>query len=395
MENIILKPGRERSLLRHHPWVFSGAIARIEGEPSSGATVAVRAADGSLLGQGAYSPASQIRVRMWNFAPEAAPDCDFFRRRLHAALALRDLFPLPQTGDGWRLVHAEADGLPGLVVDRYGDTLVLQAGSAGVEYWKETIADLLLELTPCRGIIERSDGDNRLREGLDSRIAPLRGEPAGCLTLHEHGLAFQADLFQGHKTGFYLDQRDNRALVRTLAAGREVLDCFCYSGGFAINCLAGGAASVLAVDSSAEALQLAEANRAANSLPAERLQLEQADVFQHLRRLRDGGRSFGLIILDPPKFAATAAQAERAARGYKDINLLACKLLAPGGLLATFSCSGGIDPNFFQKIVASAAADAGLDLTLLRRLGPGPDHPIALACPESDYLKGLLCLRPR
>ncbi|OQX19796.1 MAG: 23S rRNA methyltransferase [Desulfobulbaceae bacterium A2] len=393
MENIILKPGRERSLLRHHPWVFSGAIARIEGEPASGATVAVRASDRTLLGHGAFSPASQIRARMWNFALDPPPDTDFFRRRLRAALALRDIFPLQQATDAWRLVHAEADGLPGLVVDRYGDTLVLQAGSAGAEYWKERIAELLLELTDCRGIVERSDGDSRLREGLEPRIAPLRGTPAGRLTLQEHGLAFQVDLFQGHKTGFYLDQRDNRALVRTLAADRAVLDCFCYSGGFAVNALAGGARSVLAVDSSAEALQLAAANLAANGLPAERLQLQQADVFQHLRRLRDGDRRFDMIILDPPKFAPTAAQAEQAARGYKDINLLACKLLAPGGLLATFSCSGGIDPNLFQKIVASAAGDAGVPLSLLRRLGPGPDHPVALACPETDYLKGLLCLR--
>lgn len=393
MTQVILKAGRERSLLRRHPWIFSGAVARLDGEPDSGATVAVRAADGALLGHGAWSPASQIRVRLWNFAPDPPPDRDFFRRRLSQALRLRRLFQPEGESNGWRLVHAEADGLPGLVVDRYDDILVVQAGSAGAEFWKETIVDLLGELTGCRVMIERSDGDGRLREGLPPRIAPLRGEPTARGLLREHGLAFAVDLLQGHKTGFYLDQRNNRLLIRTVSADRNVLDCFCYSGGFALNALAGGARSVLALDSSAEALELAEANRRHNDLPADRLELHQGDVFQLLRRLRDQDRNFDCIVLDPPKFAPTAAQAEKAARGYKDINLLACKLLAPGGLLATFSCSGGIDPNLFQKIVATAAADAGVDLTLLRRLGPGPDHPVALACPESDYLKGLLCLR--
>jgi 23S rRNA (cytosine1962-C5)-methyltransferase len=290
-----------------------------------------------------------------------------------------------------RLIHAESDGLPGLVVDRYADTLVAQFLSAGAESWRETLSDLLVELTGLQDLYERSDVDVRELEGLPVRTGALRGNPPEKLTITENGLKFSVDLAAGHKTGFYLDQRPNRLRVRTLAKGREVLDCFCYTGGFTVNALAGGAKSVLSVDSSAQALSLARENLTLNGLPLERVEFRQEDVFFVLRFLRDSGRSFDLVVLDPPKFAPTAAQAEKAARGYKDINLLAFKLLRPGGFLATFSCSGGVDAALFQKIVASAALDAGVEAQVVEHLAQGPDHPVALNFPEGAYLKGLVC----
>ena len=291
------------------------------------------------------------------------------------------------------MVYAESDGLPGLVVDRYADLLVAQFLTASAEYWKETIADALLEETGLAFIYERSDADVRELEGLPLRVGPLRGESPRALVITEHGLQFSVNLESGHKTGFYLDQRENRQRVRQLATDRDVLDCFCYTGGFTVNALAGGAKSVLSVDSSAEALALCRENVALNNLPLDRHEILDGDVFQVLRKFRDEGRSFDMIILDPPKFAPTAAQADKAARGYKDINLLAFKLLRPGGLLFTFSCSGGVDAGLFQKIVASAALDAGVEAQIVAHLSQLPDHPVALNFPEGAYLKGLVCIK--
>jgi 23S rRNA (cytosine1962-C5)-methyltransferase len=390
MAELILKPGKEKSLLRRHPWVFSGAVAQVQGEPESGTTVAIRAADGRFLGWAAYSPKSQIVARVWSWREEAPLGAGLLRERLSQALAMRAR--LLGEGQPARLVHAESDGLPGVIVDRYRDTLVLQVSSAGAQAWRETLADLLLELTGAQRVYERSDAEVLALEGLQPRVGPLRGDaPSDPLEIEEAGLKFLISIAGGHKTGFYLDQRDNRALVRSLAAGGSVLDCFCYTGGFTLSALAGGATHVTAVEASGEALGLAQRNAQINAFAAERCQWVEADVFQMLRRLRDQGRRYHLIVLDPPKFAPTAALAERAARGYKDINLLAFKLLAPGGLLATFSCSGGIARDLFQKIVAGAALDAGVDAQILRHLGAGPDHPVALSFPEGEYLKGLLC----
>ncbi len=347
--------------------------------------------DGDFLARAAFSPTSQIRARVWTFEDEAI-DADFFRRRIRAAIRSRALWRFSSVSDAFRLIHAESDGLPGLVVDRYGDTLVLQSLTAGCEAWKETLADLLLEETGLQTIYERSDADVRELEGLPPVIGPLRGAlPPMPLVIHEHGLKFSVNLAGGHKTGFYLDQRQNRLRVRQLSEGREVLDCFCYTGGFALNALAGGARSVTAVDASAEALALGRQNASLNGQQAARLEWIEADVFQVLRRFRDEGRSFDLIVLDPPKFAPTAAQAEKAARGYKDINRLAFLLLRPGGLLVTFSCSGGVDAALFQKIVASAALDAGVQAQIVETLTQAPDHPVALHFPEGAYLKGLVC----
>ena len=385
MPVIYLKPGREKSVLRRHPWIFSGAVGRVDGSPGDGETVKMVNSQGQFLGWGAFSSKSQISVRIWSWDEEENIAGDFFRRRLQQAIAAR------QMNNALRLVHAESDGLPGLVVDRYNELLVVQYLSSGPERWRETLADLLVEITGIEQVFERSDVDVRALEGLPSRIGPVRGpEPPERITIRENGLDFWVDVHKGHKTGFYLDQRANRARLRQLAVGRDVLDCFCYTGGFTVHAMAGGANSVQAVDGSGDALALARENLALNRLPSEEVEWVEGDVFQTLRGLRDRDRHFDLIILDPPKFAPTAAQAEGAARGYKDINLLAFKLLRPGGLLVTFSCSGGISEDLFQKIVAGAALDAGAEAQIIERLHQGADHPVALNFPEGAYLKGFI-----
>ena len=384
MPVLILKPGREKSLKRHHPWIFSGAIAKVEGQLKLGDSVALQSADGVFLGVAAYSPDSQIRARVWDWTPRDI-DAAFFAERIRRAAALRQA----AADEGVRLIHGESDGLPGVVADRYADSVVLQLLSAGAERWRGAIADALAALPGIARVIERSDADVRELEGLPSQSGLLRGEAAaGPLTVREHGLEFAVDAEQGHKTGFYLDQRDNRGLLRGLAKGKAVLDCFCYSGGFALNALAGGATSVTAIDSSGPALAAAQANAARNRLSgAEWL---EADVFQSLRKFRDAGRKFDLIVLDPPKFAPTAAHAEKAARAYKDINLLAFKLLNTGGRLMTYSCSGGVSPDLFQKIIAGAALDAGVDARIEHWLHASADHPVVMNFPEGEYLKGLV-----
>ncbi|HEX7054421.1 MAG TPA: class I SAM-dependent methyltransferase [Burkholderiales bacterium] len=392
---IVLKKGREKSLRRRHPWIFSGAIERVRGSPGAGDTVEVKTSSGATLARAAYSPKSQIRARVWTFDPAEEVDAAFFRRRVMRALALREALPAARHANALRLVHAESDGLPGLVVDRYADVLVAQFLAAGVERWREPILDALVELSGCSAVYERSDAETRKLEGLAARVGFARGDrEARRCPIIEYGLNFRVDVEEGQKTGFFLDQRENRQRMRSLAAGREVLDAFCYTGGFAINALAGGAKRVLAVESSKEAIEVARENLAANPLDAAKIEFVQADVFRQLRTLRDQGAAFDLVVLDPPKFAPTAAQAKNAARAYKDINLLALKLLRPGGLLATFSCSGGVDAALFQSIVAGAALDAGAEAKIVERFGAAADHPVALEFPEGEYLKGLLLLKP-
>ena len=388
---LVLAPGREKSSRLRHPWIFSGAIERVEGAPASGDTVTVVAADGTFLARAAYSPSSQIRARVWSFDPHASIDAAFFMRTVeHAAAARRPRLDAGHTAV--RLLHGESDGLPGVIADLYGDVVVLQCLSAGAERWREEIAAALVVATGARCVYERSDADVRTLEGLPVRTGPVLGTlPDGGVAIVEDSIAYAVDIAHGQKTGFYLDQRDNRRTVREHAAGRRVLNAFCYTGGFTLSALAGGAASVLSIDSSADALSMACANLARNpSLEASRAQWNEADVFAELRRLRDAGATFDMIVMDPPKFAPTAAHAERAARAYKDINLLAFKLLTAGGLLATFSCSGGISADLFQKIVAGAALDANVDAQIVARLTASADHPVALNFPEGDYLKGLL-----
>ncbi len=392
MSAIILHAGREKSLYRHHPWIFSGAIASMDGNAGLGETVEIISSKGEFLAKAAYSPNSSIRARAWSWL-DTAIDADFLKTKLAAAISRRKggvIPPIPYNAE--RLVHAESDGIPGLIVDRYGDdVLVMQILTAGAEYWRETIADLLVELTGIPNIYERSDVDVRKLEGLEPRTGILRGNPPEKVEITEYGTRFTVDIINGHKTGFYLDQRENRHLVGQLAKDRDVLNCFCYTGGFSVHAAAGGAKSVLSIDASGDALKLGAENAALNGQPSEIHEWLEGDVFKELRTFRDSRKSFDLIVLDPPKFAPTKAQVKRAARGYKDINLLAFKLLRPGGILVTFSCSGGIDMPLFQKIVADAALDAGVEAQITQKLGQGADHPIALNFPEGEYLKGLVC----
>ncbi len=392
MSKLTLKKGREKALLRKHPWIFSGAVHIIEGDPGPGETIAIHDSHGQFLAWGAYSPNSQIRARVWSWDPEAHIDQNFLKNRLLAAASLRNEWIVPEETTAYRMVHAESDQLPGLIVDRYAETIVVQILSAGIERWRDEIVKILTEQYQPDCIFERSDVAVRQLEGLPERIGPLSGErPEQPLTIVENGLSFKVDIVNGQKTGFYLDQRDNRQFCRQLAGEKTVLNAFAYTGAFTAFSLAGGAKSVLSIDTSEDALKLAQENITLNQLSPDRCEWSIGDVFEELRLLRDQGRQFDLVILDPPKFAPTASQAKQAARGYKDINLYGFKLLKPGGLLMTFSCSGGIDAAFFQKIVADAALDAEVDAKILYRLGQAPDHPIHLAFPEGHYLKGLVC----
>jgi 23S rRNA (cytosine1962-C5)-methyltransferase len=387
---LLLRAGREKSLLRRHPWIFSGAVEHVAGAPVSGDTLPVRDGAGNFLAWAAYNPGSQITARVWSWREDENIDAEFFRRKISSAMEARNKLDLARNSNGLRLIHAESDGLPGLITDRYGDVLVIQIGSAGAERWRDSIANNLQVLCKPVCIYERSDSDSRALEGLELRNGVLRGALPGNVEVIENGLRFKVDVAAGQKTGFYLDQHDNRALTETLARDKEVLNCFCYTGGFSLYALRGGAKSVLSIDASGDALRIAAENLTRNGLDESRAEWLEADVFQALRALRDQGRKFDLIILDPPKFAPTAAFAEKAARGYKDINLLAFKLLRPGGLLCTYSCSGGISEDLFQKIIAGAALDAGVDAQIVHYLHASADHPVLLSFPEGAYLKGLV-----
>jgi 23S rRNA (cytosine1962-C5)-methyltransferase len=392
MAQLILLPGKERSAFKHHPWLFAGSVGRLEGRARPGDTVEVLADNLRPLGRAAYSPKSQIRARFWTFDAEESIDDAFFKRRIAAAVALRQSLPELRGQQGLRLIHAESDGLPGVIADQYGDTVVVQLTSAGADKWRSAIVAGLVKATGCARVYERSDSDVRGLEGLGPTTGWLHGEaPKTPLSIDENGVCLVIDIAGGHKTGFYLDQRENRALLGQLSHGKDVLNCFCYTGGFSLQALAGGAKSVLSIDSSGPALAQAAANLALNpALPADRAQWQEADVFQALRDFRKAGKLFDLIVLDPPKFAPSAAHADRAAKAYKDINILGCRLLKPGGLLMTYSCSGGIGLEMFQKIIADSALDAGRTARIVRRLAGAADHPVALNFPEGEYLKGLL-----
>jgi 23S rRNA (cytosine1962-C5)-methyltransferase len=392
MKKVTLKPRREKAILRRHPWIFSGAVESVTGNPDPGDVVDIHAADGRWLARGAYSPKSQIRVRIWTWNQEEEVDADFIQERITLSIAARDELGIPKSTNAYREVHGESDGIPGLIVDRYGDYRVVQFLSVGVERWKDEIVDVLSSHDGSLGIYERSDVDVRTLEGLEPRSGILVGEePPQRIQIHEDERRYLVDVRNGQKTGFFLDQRENRGMVANWIRGGEVLDCFCYSGGFTVAALGAGAERITAVDQSKTALALAEENVRLNGFPVEQVEFLAEDVFQSLRKFRDRGRSFDAVILDPPKFAATSAQVDRAARGYKDVNLLAFKLLRVGGYLLTFSCSGGVSPQLFQKIVADAALDAGVDAVIVGWLSQASDHPVKVYFPEGRYLKGLVC----
>ncbi|MEW5700683.1 MAG: class I SAM-dependent rRNA methyltransferase [Candidatus Zixiibacteriota bacterium] len=393
LPRIILKPGKDKAARHRHPWVFSGAIARIDGDvrPGSGEIVRVMTADGAFLAHGYYNPRSQIAIRLLEWNEAVSVDESWWRGRLRDAIAARrDLFADPQT-NAFRLVHAEADGLPALIVDKYGDCLVIQSQAAGIDAVKAVLVDELNAQLHPGGIIERSEGSARELEGLAEARGVVSGSVPPTVEIVENGHRFVVDLNEGQKTGFYLDQRANRALVATHARDREVLDCFAYTGGFTVYALASGARAVTCVDSSAPALALLAQNVALNDIAVDRVSTIEGNAFEVLRKFRDQGRSFDMVILDPPKLAANRSQLEKALRAYKDLNLLAMKLLRPGGILATFSCSGAVSVAAFQEMIAWAATDAARSVQILRRLSQAADHPILVSFPESEYLKGLLC----
>lgn len=393
-EPAVLKPGREKPVIQRHPWVFSGALQAIPAAAPDGGLIDLVSADRRWLARGYLNRASQIQIRLLTWDPEEAIDAAFWRRRLAAAVERRASLQAATTA--CRLVYGENDYLPGLIVDRYGDVLVLQAGTLGIDRRKSQLAQMLLEITGCRSVLERSDTAARRLEGLAAGHGPLAGEPPPAqVEIEEAGLRFVVDLSGGQKTGFYLDQRANRRRIAAYSAGARVLNGFSYTGAFALHALAAGAAHVTNIDSSVEALELAEANLRLNGFDPDRQSENIAgDIFQVLRDWRDSFEDedrFDLIILDPPKFAQTKQQVERALRGYKDINLLALRLLKPGGFLATFSCSGLVSADLFQKVVFGAAVDAGRDVQILEWLRQDCDHPVALTFPEGEYLKGLIC----
>ena len=384
----MLARGREGALRRRHPWVYAGTIAEVKGTPEPGDLVAVVDSRGRLIGQGYYNPSSQIRVRVlaWDERPV---DEGFWQERLARAAAVRE--PIFSLTDAVRLVNAESDGLPGLVVDRYGDFFVVQALTLGIDKRKELLVSLLSKLLRPAGIYERSDVGVRALEGLPQATGPLWGEPPPPkLEIREGEVRFYVDIVHGHKTGFYLDQRDNRLLMREVASGREVLDVCCYTGGFGVQAAAGGAKSVLFLEASARHLRWARDHLVLNDLAEVRAGFIAGDAFDELRRLARARKRFDLVVLDPPKFARSAAEVEGALRGYRDLNRVALKLLRPGGLLATFTCSGRVTEDVFRRAVAVAATDAGREVQILRRLSQPEDHPVAIAYPEGEYLRGLL-----
>ena len=392
MKTIRLKDGKERSLLRRHPWVFDSAIAKGGGDP--GETVRVESHAGQFLAWASFSPSSRIRARIWSFDEAQRIDAAFIETRIAQAVAARQWFDIQS--DGVRLVHGESDGLPGLIVDRYADTLVAQFTSCGTERFKQAIADALLKITGLTRLYERSDANVRSLEGLPEVTGWLRGEGPTELTIREHDWQLTLDIATGHKTGFYLDQRDSRHRFAQHTRHRrfgKVLNCYCYTGGFTVAALAGGAGHVTSIDSSAPALDRARAHVRLNGFDESRATFMDADVNASLRAFIEAGETFDAIVLDPPKFAPTAAHADRAARAYKDINRLAFKLLSPGGELFTYSCSGGISADLFHKIVASAGTDAGVDGFISERLQGAPDHPMTINFPEGEYLKGLVVVR--
>ncbi len=391
MAEIILKPGREKSVQRLHPWIFSGAIGEVIGAPKPGETVTVYSSGHEFLARAAINPSGNIMARIWSWSEEDTINSVFLGKRLARCIQLRHQLAHVIRSDACRLVHGESDGLPGMILDQYGDICVVQFLSAGAEYWRDTLIDLINDLVRPATLYERSDNDARQVEGLELKSGLISGRKVDDqISISENELRYFVDIMGGQKTGFYLDQRESRYYLKAITRGMDVLDCFSYTGGFAVSALAGGAKSVTCVDSSDSALTILRENINLNLLNLDTVNIVPQDVFKYLRTLRDRGETYDLVILDPPKFAPTFAQVERAARGYKDINLLALKLLKPNGYLFTFSCSGGVSDELFQKIVSGAALDAGVEAVILQHFHQALDHPVALSFPEGAYLKGLL-----
>ncbi len=389
---LVLAKGREKSLLRRHPWVFSGAVSRMEGKARLGETIDIVDAQGKWLARGAFSPESQIRARVWTFDKDELIDIAFFTRRLQQAQQWRDWLAERDGLDSYRLIAGESDGLPGVTIDRFGNFLVLQLLSAGAEYQRAAIIAALQTLYPQCSIYDRSDVAVRKKEGLALAQGPVVGElPPDLLPIQENGMKLYVDIKAGHKTGYYLDQRDSRLATRRYVADKRVLNCFSYTGGFAVSALMGNCRQVVSVDTSQEALDVAKKNVELNKLDLSKAEFIRDDVFKLLRKYRDQGETFDVIVMDPPKFVENKGQLQGACRGYKDINMLAIQLLNPGGVLLTFSCSGLMTTDLFQKIIADAAIDAGRDVQFIEQFRQAADHPVIAPYPEGLYLKGFAC----
>ncbi len=394
---VYLKNGKDKSLHRRHPWVYSTAIGKTAGTPQSGDTVEVRSADGKFLARGAFSPESQIRIRAWTFDERDEINAQWIADKIRAAVKRREVLDAQTNAQRW--VFGEADQLPGLIVDRYGDWAVVQILSAAVEYWRHAILDTVRALPGIQHVYERSDAATRQREGLPSvkgAITPLhKEEDATVVPVIENGVHYRVDVVNGHKTGFYIDQRDNRALVASLSHGKRVLNCFCYTGGFSLAALAAGATEVVSIDSSGDALSRARLNQSVNAhIPIDaKADWRDENVFDALKQLQASAETFDIVILDPPKFAPSVAHLDKASRAYKEIAMKGLRLLRPGGYLLTFSCSGAMSVDLFQKVIAGAVIDARIDMQMLRRLEAGIDHPMLMTHPEGEYLKGLLLQR--
>lgn len=390
MKKVILHKGREKSLLRKHPWIFSGAIDSIDDNIELGETVEIFSSDKKFLAVGAYSPHSQIRIRVWNFN-HIEINKVFFTEKISSAVTFRKSIIDEKKYNAFRIVNSESDGLPGLIVDKYNDILVCQFISAGAEKWKQTIIEILVDQLEPTAIYERSDADVRQKEGLKPNKGMLYGKiDSGEVSIQEDNLSYIVNIFTGHKTGFYLDQRENRKIISEYSKGKNVLNCFSYTGSFGIAALVNDAEHVLNIDSSEEALNLSTRNFQLNKINADKFTNLKADVFTELRKQKSESKKYDLIILDPPKFVEGKNSLNKASRGYKDINMLAMQLLNDDGLLFTFSCSGLMTPELFNKIIADAASDAGVNLSIIDRLWQSCDHRVTTSFPESLYLKGLL-----
>ncbi|EID4390192.1 class I SAM-dependent methyltransferase [Vibrio vulnificus] len=390
---IYLVKGREKSVVRRHPWIFSRGIDRVEGNPQLGETVDVYGHDGKWLAKAAYSPESQIRARVWSFDKQEINKA-FFVKRIQEAQLLREDVIIRDGLTGYRLIAAESDGMPGVTIDRYQNFFVCQLLSAGAEHQKQNIVDALIEVFPDCNVYERSDVSVRKKEGLQETTGVLHGEmPPKSVVIEENGVKISVDIVGGHKTGFYLDQRDSRQQAMKYVKDKEVLNCFSYTGGFGLYALKGGAKRVINADVSQPALDTAKFNAELNEfdISKKRAVFLNADVFKLLREYRDQGTTFDVVIMDPPKFAESKAQLNGACRGYKDINMLAMQILKPGGTLLTYSCSGLMDQVLFQKIIADAAVDAGRSVKFVERFEQAADHPTDTAYPEGFYLKGFAC----
>ncbi len=392
MAIVKLKKGRDKSFNRKHPWIFSGAVDSVKDVNQNGETVKIISGDGKILGFGSYSEHSQISIRVLTFNPDEIINKSFFQQRIENAAQFRNLIIDNKLTNAYRIINAESDFLPGLIVDKYDDFLVCQFLSTGAEFWKKDIVEILINIFNPTGIFERSDAVVREKEGLQQSKGVLYGkEPPELLEIFENGNKFLVDIKNGHKTGFYLDQRENRNLLEKYSAGNEILNCFSFTGGFSVYAIKAGASYVTNVDSSDEALLLADKNLFLNGIDSSKYENVNEDVFKYLRKLRDSNKQFDVIVLDPPKFAESVSQVEKASRGYKDINLLALKLLKKNGTLFTFSCSGHISQELFNKIIADAAADSGREVHILKYLTQSPDHTMLTSFPEGLYLKGVVC----